>query len=105
MELPKIEEHRSKSKLEPHLDLIIEMRSKNWPYRDILKYLDDHFKLKASYSTLYSFCEIRGIKKNAQIAASLPVKNTEPKIMSDEEAEEVLDLPPSARDQNPFAQI
>ena len=60
-----IEEYRGRSKLAPHQELIAEMRAKNWPYQKIADYLLEHFKITTCYSSLYSFCELRGIKKRA----------------------------------------
>ena len=103
MNTPEIEEYRGKSKLEPHLEVIIEMRAKNWPYRKILEFLLVHFGLKTSYSTLHSFCTIRDIKKNSgRNKTSLPKQEKVP-IMSDVEIEELIGSP--AESQNPFTKL
>jgi hypothetical protein len=53
------------SALDPHLEGIVERRQKKWPYQAILKWLKEEHEITIVYSTLWEFCQRRGIKKGA----------------------------------------
>lgn len=59
------EEHRrpNESKLEPFRDEITEMRAKNWPLREIARWLLEQKQVRAGRETVRSFCKVRGIVK------------------------------------------
>lgn len=48
-------DHAPRSKLEPYLDLIRELRRKRYPYREIAQILEDKFKIKVSYNNVYTY--------------------------------------------------
>lgn len=102
--MSEIEPHKSKSKLEPFLGLIIEMRSKEWPYRKILEYLKKEKKVIAAYKTLYTFCKIRGIKKGSH--SSYNNQTVPPRKPQEEESiEDILGEETNPKQQNPFTKL
>jgi hypothetical protein len=49
-----------RSKLEPHYELIRELRRRSKTYREIAKILEDHVGLCVDHSTIYDFVHVRG---------------------------------------------
>jgi hypothetical protein len=63
--------HPMRSRLEPHRDLIRELRRKRYPYRKIVAILRDHFDLQISKSALHDFVKVRArsaAKSSVQLA-------------------------------------
>lgn len=52
-------EHPMRSRLEPHRDLIRELRRKRYPYRKIALILQDQFAIRTSKSALHQFVKVR----------------------------------------------
>jgi hypothetical protein len=50
------QERRSRSKLEPHRQAILELRKKHWSYRQIAKWLMEH-GITISHPAVFHFCE------------------------------------------------
>jgi hypothetical protein len=53
-----------KSALDPHKEAIAERRRKKWPYHAILDWLKKDHGITVVYSTLWEFCQRRGINKS-----------------------------------------
>jgi len=60
------------SALDPHLEGIVERRQKKWPYQAILKWLKEEHEITIVYSTLWEFCQRRGIKKGVVASPKPP---------------------------------
>jgi hypothetical protein len=52
-------DHPMRSRLEPHRELIRELRRKRYPYRKIVAILRDHFAVQISKSALHDFVKVR----------------------------------------------
>jgi len=61
------------SALDAHQAGIVERRKKKWPYQAILKWLKEEHEITIVYSTLWEFCQRRGIKKGAVAPPQPPV--------------------------------
>jgi hypothetical protein len=63
--LDKIPERQPRSKLEPHIDVIRELRRKRRSYQEISVFFKEHLKIPVAPSTLYEFVKSRArpIKK------------------------------------------
>ena len=70
------QETQSRSRLEPHRDLILKLRKKGATYRRISELLEEEFGLKTYYGTVYWFIKRRTGKK----------KQDEPEIEAQNEA-------------------
>jgi hypothetical protein len=60
-----------RSKLEPHRELIRELRRKGRTYRDIARILGDRVGLSVTFSTIHSFIKVRA-KHRKQVQYELP---------------------------------
>ena len=63
----------SRSKLEPHYDLIRELRHRSKSYREIAKILRDHTGLRVDHTTIRDFVHLRARwAKTPRLAEQLP---------------------------------
>lgn len=60
-----------RSKLEPHRELIRELRRKGQTYRDIARIFEERLHLSVAPSTIHSFVKVRG-KHRKQVQFELP---------------------------------
>jgi IS30 family transposase len=60
-----------RSKLEPHLDLIRELRQKRLTYEEIAQFLAEHLNLTVAPSTIYAFIHVRA-RHCRQAATAVP---------------------------------
>jgi hypothetical protein len=86
--------HSMRSRLEPHLEFIRELRRKRIPYRQIALILQDRFQLHASISVIHDFLRIRRSqpKPDAFVAPAQPSPSPVP-FFSDPE-ERTIGSPP-----------
>lgn len=73
------QETQSRSRLEPHRDLILKLRKKGATYRRISKLLEEEFGLKTYYGTVYWFIKRRTGKKNQDEPEIEPAAESEVK--------------------------
>src|SRR5215469_4054385 len=64
-------DHPMRSCLEPHRDLIRELRRKRYPYRKIAHILQQHFALKISKSAIHDFIKVRS-RNQRRLELALP---------------------------------
>jgi hypothetical protein len=65
-------DHPMRSRLEPHRDLIRELRRKGYPYRKIVTILRDHFALQTSKSALHDLVKVRARSDPRRNQLTLP---------------------------------
>jgi hypothetical protein len=65
-----------RSKLEPHRELIRELRRKGQTYRDIARIFGERLNLSVTPSTIHSFVKVRA-KHRKQVQFELPPATTE----------------------------
>ncbi len=53
-----------RSKLEPYRELIRELRSKRWSYREIAALFEEKLKLEVAPSTLHNFVKVRAKQRS-----------------------------------------
>ncbi len=61
-----------RSKLEPHQDVIRELRRKGRTYEDIAQFFAVHLDLKVAPSTIYAFVQVRARRRRRVRAELLP---------------------------------
>ena len=54
-----------RSKLEPHADLIRQLRRKGRTYQDIAQFFAEHLNIKVAPSTIHAFVRVRALRRNA----------------------------------------
>ena len=59
-----------RSKLEPHLDLIRELRQKRLTYEEIAQFLADNLKLTVAPSTIHAFLHVPARRYRLSVAAT-----------------------------------
>jgi hypothetical protein len=59
-----------RSKLQPHLDLIRELRQKRQTYKEISRFLIEHLNLTVAPSTIYAFMHARSRRAHFQTQAA-----------------------------------
>lgn len=64
----------NRSRLEEWRGDIISMRSLNWPYHRIAKWLDDEHGLAISKEAVRKFCRVRCIRKEVPSPSEAPVR-------------------------------
>ena len=66
-----------RSKLEPHQDVIRELRRKGRTYEDIAQFFAVHLDLKVAPSTIYAFVQVRA-RRRQRLRTELPPATTKP---------------------------
>ncbi len=66
-----------RSKLEPHQDVIRELRRKGRTYEDIAQFFAVHLDLKVAPSTIYAFVQVRA-RRRKRLRTELPQATTKP---------------------------
>src|SRR5437762_8262780 len=69
------QERRTRSKLEPHREAIFTLRRKNWTYREIAKWLNEH-GVSITLSSVHRFCE-RAVARRPRNANPLQALESE----------------------------
>src|SRR5215471_19135583 len=65
---------KSRSKLEPHEDVIRELRRKGRTYGEIAKFFSESFDLKVAPSTIHAFVRVRA-RRHQRLRIELPPPN------------------------------
>jgi IS30 family transposase len=63
-----------RSKLEPHEDLIRELRRKRCTYQEIAQFFAEHLNLKVAPSTIYAFVRVRARRARRHQAADTNIR-------------------------------
>jgi IS30 family transposase len=61
-----------RSKLEPHLEVIRELRRKRRTYQEIARFLADHLNVTVAASTIHAFVRVRARHRQKQSQVELP---------------------------------
>ena len=70
--LDQIPQKAPRSKLEPHVELIRELRRKGQTYGKIAQFFGDHLKMKVVPSTIYAFVRVRARRRQRRPQVELP---------------------------------
>ena len=65
---------KNRSKLEPHADVIRELRRKGRTYEEIANFLSERFDLKVAPSTIHAFVRVRA-RRHQRLRIELPPPN------------------------------
>ena len=61
-----------RSKLEPHLDVIRELRRRGRTYQEIAKFFSDHLQVPVAASTIHAFIRVRASRRQRSPQIELP---------------------------------
>ena len=65
---------KNRSKLEPHADVIRELRRKGRTYEEIANFFSERFDLKVAPSTIHAFVRVRA-RRHQRLRIELPPPN------------------------------
>jgi hypothetical protein len=77
--LDQIPEKPPRSKLEPHLEVIRELRRKGRTYQEIAQFLGEHLNVTVAASTIHAFVHVRARRRQRKSPIELP-PTTEPPL-------------------------
>jgi hypothetical protein len=67
-----------RSKLEPHLEVIRELRRKGRTYQEIAQFFGEHLNVTVAASTIHAFVQVRARRRQRRSPIELPPSTTEP---------------------------
>ena len=70
--LDEIPEKPPRSKLEPHLEVIRQLRRKGRTYQEIAQFFAEHLKVTVAASTIHAFVQVRARRRQRQPPVELP---------------------------------
>jgi hypothetical protein len=70
--LDQIPEKPPRSKLEPHLDVIRELRRKGRTYQEIAQFFGEHLEVTVAASTIHAFVQVRARRRQRKPPIELP---------------------------------
>src|ERR1041385_2962205 len=70
--LDHIPEKPPRSKLQPHLEVIRELRRKGRTYQEIAQFFAEHLNVKVAASTIHAFVQVRARRRQRRPQAELP---------------------------------
>ena len=70
--LEQIAEKPPRSKLEPHLAVIQDLRRKKRTYHEIAEFLGEHLSLRVAPSTIHAFVKVRARRRPQRLQIELP---------------------------------
>lgn len=76
--IDQIPEKPPRSKLEPHLDVIRELRRKRRTYQEIAQFFAEHLSVTIAASTIHAFVQVRARRRKERPPIELPAR--EPQI-------------------------
>jgi hypothetical protein len=91
--LDQMPERPTRSKLEPHAEVIRELRKKRRTYQEIAAFFKQHLQLSVAPSTLHDFVKTRARQARNRTPTAIELPAPEPKEVHNEQAAAVL--PPS----------
>jgi len=68
---------KGRSKLEPHADVIRELRRKGQTYEEIARFFSERFSLKVAPSTIFAFVRVRA-RRHGRLRIELPPTEASP---------------------------
>jgi hypothetical protein len=92
--LDQMPERPPRSKLEPHAEVIRELRRKRRTYQEIAAFFKEHLQLSVAPSTLHDFVKTRARQARNRIASAMELPAPEPKEAVHKAAPATV-LPPS----------
>jgi hypothetical protein len=84
--LDQIPEKPPRSKLEPHLEVIRELRRKGRTYQEIAQFFGEHLNVTVAASTIHAFVHVRARRRQRKLPIELP-PSTEPQEIAPAAAE------------------
>ena len=75
-----------RSKLEPHLEVIRELRRKGRTYQEIAQFLGEHLNVTVAASTIHAFVQVRARRRQQRPQIELPPSITESEAVNGGEA-------------------
>jgi hypothetical protein len=76
--IDQIPEKPPRSKLEPHMDVIRELRRKGRTYQEIAQFFGEHLNVTVAASTIHAFVQVRARRRKQRPQIELPPAATEP---------------------------
>jgi hypothetical protein len=76
--IEQIPEKPPRSKLEPHLEVIRELRRKGRTYQEIAQFFGEHLNMTVAASTIHAFVQVRARRRTRRPEIELPPPSTEP---------------------------
>jgi hypothetical protein len=70
--IDQIPEKPPRSKLEPHLDVIRELRRKGRTYQEIAEFFGEHLNVTVAASTIHAFVQVRARRRQRKPPIELP---------------------------------
>jgi hypothetical protein len=70
--LDQIPEKPPRSKLEPHLEVIRQLRRKGRTYQEIAEFFGEHLNITVAASTIHAFVQVRARRRQRQAPIELP---------------------------------
>lgn len=70
--IDEIPERPPRSKLEPHLEVIRELRRKGRTYQEIAQFFGEHLKVTVAASTIHAFVQVRAHRRQRREPFELP---------------------------------
>jgi len=70
--IEQIPEKPPRSKLEPHLEVIRELRRKGRTYQEIAQFFGDHLNVNVAASTIHAFVQVRSRRRQRKPPIELP---------------------------------
>jgi IS30 family transposase len=70
--LDQIPEKPPRSKLEPHLEVIRELRRKGRTYQEIAQFFREHLNVRVASSTIHAFVQVRARRRQRRPQIELP---------------------------------
>jgi hypothetical protein len=75
--IDQIPEKPPRSKLEPHVEVIRELRRKGRTYQEIARFFGEHLNITVAASTIHAFVEVRARRRKRRIPIELPAMEPE----------------------------
>jgi DNA-binding transcriptional MerR regulator len=82
---------KSRSKLEPHADVIRELRRKGRTYQEIAEFFSERFDLKVAPSTIHAFVRVRA-RRHQRLRIELPPPNLRVTVSMDSDRPTTEDI-------------
>jgi hypothetical protein len=76
--IDQIPEKPPRSKLEPHLEVIRELRRKGRTYQEIAQFFGEHLNITVAASTIHAFVQVRARRRKQRLQVELPPPAGEP---------------------------
>ena len=88
--LEEVPEKPPRSKLEPHLEVIRELRRKGRTYQEIAQFFGEHLNVTVAASTIHAFVQVRARRRKQRLQIELPPAATGPNETAQTAATDVV---------------